>query len=161
MNTAVHDPATVVPPRGGSPVRRALAGMLMPALTVAIVVVGLRVPGKLPALQAVAFGLVLAGALSGAVLARAPQRVALWQVAFGALTASVALTAARLGDDVSSGLHHAARDVTTLAAPLVIAISVHMLLALPDGRLGGRGRRAGAGCAATGGSQRSRASRSR
>jgi signal transduction histidine kinase len=149
MNAAVHDPATDVTPRGGSPARRALAGMIMPALTVAIAAIGLRVPvpGNLPALQAVAFGLVLAGAVSGAVLARAPRRVALWQVAFGALTASVALTAARIGDDTSSGLHHAARGVVTLAVPLVIAISVHMLLALPDGRLGGRGRRAGAGLA--------------
>ena len=147
MNATVHEPATAAPPRGGSPARRALAGMLMPVLTVAIAVAGLRVAGSVSALQAVAFGLVLAGAVSGAVLARAPQRVALWQVAFGALTASVALAAARLGDDVSSGLHHAARDVATLAVPIVIAISVHMLLALPDGRLGGRGRRAGAALA--------------
>jgi signal transduction histidine kinase len=117
-------------------------------LTVAIAVIGLRASGELPALQAVAFGLVIVGAVSGAILARSSQRVALWQVAFGALVASVGLTAARIGDQ--AGQHHAARAVATLAAPVVIAISVHMLLALPDGRLGGQGRRAGAGVAYVG-----------
>ncbi len=117
--------------------------MLVPVLTVAIVVIGLRVPaGGLPTLQAVAFGLVVVGAVSGAILARSAQRVAIWQVAFGALVASVALTAARIGDE--AGQHHAARAVATVAVPVVIAISCHMLLALPDGRLGGQARRAGA-----------------
>ena len=92
-----------------------------------------------------AFGLVLVGAVSGAILARARERVALWQVAFGALTASVALTAARIGDQAPAGQHQAARAVATLAAPFVIAISCHLLLALPDGRLGGRGRQAARG----------------
>jgi signal transduction histidine kinase len=147
MNAAVSDPAAAVPPRGGSAARRVLTGMLLPVITAAIAVVGFRVPvpARLPALQAVAFGLVLAGALSGAVLTRAPQRAAQWQVAFGALAASVALTAARIGDEAPAGRHQAARAVATLAAAFVIAISVHLLLALPDGRLGGRGRRVGAG----------------
>jgi signal transduction histidine kinase len=149
MNAAVSDPAAAVPPRGGSAARRVLTGMLLPVITAAIAVVGFRVPvpARLPALQAVAFGLVLAGALSGAVLTRAPQRAAQWQVAFGALAASVALTAARIGDEAPAGRHQAARAVATLAAAFVIAISVHLLLALPDGRLGGQGRRAGAGVA--------------
>jgi signal transduction histidine kinase len=37
--------------------------------------------------------------------------------------------------------------VAALAGPLVIALSVHLLLALPDGRLGSRARRAAAGLA--------------
>ena len=48
----------------------------------------------------------------------------------GALTGTVALTAARMGAQ-----HHPARVLATLIAPLVIAISYHFLLALPDGRL--------------------------
>src|ERR1019366_2004238 len=90
VNAIVDISADVVPPRRGSTGRRMVAGMVLPAL---------------PSLQAVAFGLVLVGALSGVILARAPDRVAQWQVAFGALTASVALTAARNGDEVSSGQH--------------------------------------------------------
>jgi signal transduction histidine kinase len=149
MNATIDDRATVAPPQGAGTARRVLAGVLVPLITIAIAVVGLRAsaPGGFPALQAVAFGLVLVGAVSGAVLARASQRVALWQVAFGALVASVALTAARIGDDPASGQHALARHVATVAVPLLIAISFHMLLALPDGRLGGRGRQAGAALA--------------
>ena len=62
------------------------------------------------------------------------------------LTASVALAAARLGDQ-AGGYHQAARAVATVAVPVVIAVSVHMLLALPDGRLVERGRRIGTGLA--------------
>jgi signal transduction histidine kinase len=145
-NAAVGDQAAVAPPQGGSIARRILAGVLIPLATVAIAAAGLRTPGPLAAVQAVAFGLVLVGALSGAVLARTAQRVALWQVAFGVLTAAVALAAARLGHQVG-GYHHAARGVATVAVPVIIAVSVHMLLALPDGRLAERGRRIGTGLA--------------
>ncbi len=145
-NTAVKDPPVTAASPGGSAARRLLAGVLVPVLTVAIVVIGLRASaGALPALQAVAFGLVVVGAVSGAILARSAQRVAIWQVAFGALVASVALTAARIGDE--AGHHHPARAVTTVAVPVVIAISCHMLLALPDGRLGSQARRVGTGVA--------------
>jgi signal transduction histidine kinase len=147
-NTAAGDQAAAAPVRDSSPARRLLAGVLLPLLTLAAAVAGLRATGPVPAPQAVAFGLVLVGALSGAVLARSAQRVALWQVAFGALTASLALAAARLGDQ-AGGNHQAARAVATVAVPLVIAESVHMLLALPDGRLVERGRRIGAGLAYT------------
>lgn len=123
--------------------------MLLPAVTAVIAVVGLRTsaPGGIPSQIAVAFGLVLVGALSGVVLAWAPERVPQWQVAFGSLTASVALAAARIGDQAAGGHQRAARDVATLAVPVIIAISVHLLLALPDGRLAGTARRAGAGLA--------------
>src|ERR1700733_13591446 len=144
-NAAVGDHAATAPPWGGSTARRLVAGLLVPLVTIVIVVLGLRAAGRLPAVQAVGFGLVLVGALSGAILARSAQRVALWQVAFGALAASVALTAARLGDQ--PGGHQVARGVATFAVPVVIAISVNMLLALPDGRLASRGRRISAGIA--------------
>ena len=144
-NAAVDDQAAVMPASNSSPARRLLAGVLIPLITVVVVVIGLRKPGPLPAVQAVAFGLVILAALSGALLARTAQRVALWQVASGALAASVALTAARLGDQ--PGGHQVARGVATFAVPVVIAISVNMLLALPDGRLASRGRRIGAGIA--------------
>src|ERR1700729_930877 len=144
-NAAVGDHAATAPPWGGSTARRLVAGVLGPLVTIVIVVLGLRTAGRLPAVQAVGFGLVLVGALSGAILARSAQRVALWQVAFGALAASVALTAARLGDQ--PGGDQGARGVATFAVPVVIAISVNMLLALPDGRLASRARRIGAGIA--------------
>jgi signal transduction histidine kinase len=146
-NTAVGDQPAVAPSQGSSAARRLLAGVLIPLVTVAIAVVGLRTQGPFAAVQAVAFGLVCIGAVSGAILARSAHRVALWQVAFGALAASVALTAARLGSEPSGGPHRAARAVATLAVPIVIAVSVHMLLALPDGRLAMRARRIGAGLA--------------
>src|ERR1700689_71625 len=144
-NAAVGDHAATAPPWGGSTGRRLVAGVLVPVVPIVIVVLGLRAAGPLPAVQAVAFGLAIVGALSGAILARSAQRVALWQGAFGALAASVALTAARLGDQ--PGGHQVARGVATFAVPVVIAVSVNMLLALPDGRLASRGRRIGAGIA--------------
>ena len=146
-NAAVGDQATAAP-AGGSMARRLLAGALIPLVAVVVAVIGLRTPGPLSALQAVAFGLAGVGALSGAILARSAQRVALWQVALGALTASAALTAARLGSQ-AGGHHQAARGVATFAVPVVIAVSVNMLLALPDGRLASRPRRIGAGLAYT------------
>jgi signal transduction histidine kinase len=145
-NAAVGDHAATAPPHGSSAARRLVAGVLVPLITIVIVVLGLRTAGPLPAVQAVAFGLVVVGALSGAILARSAQRVALWQVAFGALAASVALTAARLGSQ-PGGHHQAARGVATFAVPVVIAVSVNMLLALPDGRLTSRARRIGTGIA--------------
>src|SRR5260370_19668418 len=135
MNATIDDRATVAPPQGASTARRVLAGVLVPLITIAIAVVGLRasVPGGFPALQAVAFGLVLVGAVSGAVLARTSQRVALWQGAFRALVASVAVTAARIRDDPAHGQHALAPPVAPLPVPLPIAVSLHLLLALPDG----------------------------
>src|SRR5260370_25847472 len=113
MNATIDDRATVAPPQGGSTARRVLAGVLVPVITVAIAVVGLRAsaPGGIPALQAVAFGLVLVGAVSGAVLARTSQRVALWQVAFRALVAQVAVTSPRSGAAPANRQHPVAPHV--------------------------------------------------
>src|SRR5258706_14419226 len=132
----------VPPPLGGSRTQRVLAGVLVPVLTIVIVVIGLRVPGRsgLLALQAVAFGLVVVGALLAAVLGRAPERVPLWQAALGPLAAAAALPAARIGSQARAGQHHAARGVATLGVLSVIAIWVHLLLALPEGGLRSRSR---------------------
>ena len=149
MSTALDDRPVVIPPHRGWTSRRIVAGIILPVLTVGIAGIGLEgpVPASLPGLLAVALGLVLIGALSAAVLGRAPGRTALWQLAAGPLVASVALTAARIGAGTSGSQAHAARAIATLAMPILIAISVHLLLALPDGRLGSGARKAGAGLA--------------
>jgi len=119
----------------GIPARRLLPGLLAPAATVAVAAAGLRVSG-LGVIDAIGFALVIAWAIAATVLARAADRTAYWLIALGALAGAVALTAARIGEQ-----QHAARVLATLAGPLVIAISFHFLLALPDGRLGGPGWR--------------------
>jgi len=81
---------------------------------------------------AIGFALAIAWALAGMVLARSPDRTTAALMTLGALTGAVALTAARVGTQ-----QHPARVLATLVAPLVIAISFHFLLALPDGRPGG------------------------
>src|SRR5260370_25597486 len=135
MNATIDDRATVAPPQGGSTARRVLPGVLVPVITVAIAVVGLRAsaPGGIPALQAVAFGLVLVGAVSGAVLARTSQRVALWQVALGAPVASVAVTAARIGDDPAHGQHALAPHLAPPPLPLPLPVPLPHPPPLPPG----------------------------
>jgi signal transduction histidine kinase len=148
MAAALDDRPVVIPPRRGA-ARRIVAGIILPAITVGIAVAGLKgpVPASLPGLLAVALCLILIGALSAIVLGRAAERTPLWQLSAGPLAASVALTGARIGAGASGRPAHAARDVATLAIPLLIAISVHLLLALPDGRLASRGRQAATGVA--------------
>ena len=127
------DPAVTARPR------QVLPGLLAPAATVAVAAIGLRVSG-LGVVDAVGFALAIAWAAAGLVVARTADRAVAWQIALGALTGAVALTAARLG-----GQYQAARAVATIAASLVIAISFHFLIALPDGRLARPGRRIVAG----------------
>jgi signal transduction histidine kinase len=152
MNSTLSQPGTAAPPRAGQrpppPGRRLVAGLALPVVTLAIVIAGLRAgTGPLPAVTAVAFGLVLAAAASGAVTARAAERTPQWQVAFGSLAAAVALTAARISGAGTGAERTADRAVVTVAVPLVIAISFHLMLALPGGRLGSRARRLAAGLA--------------
>ena len=116
-----------------------LPGLLAPVATVAVAAIGLRVSG-LGVVDAVGFALAIAWAAAGLVAARTADRAVAWQIALGALSGAVALTASRLG-----GQYQAARAVATIAASLVIAISFHFLLALPDGRLARPGRRIAAG----------------
>ncbi len=110
-------------------------------LTVASVVIGLRitVPGGIAPVTGVAFGLTLAWAVVGFVDTRARDRsgskVSPFHLLAGvdALVAAVALAAGRKADAVHAPT--SARDIATMAAIVVTAISFHFLLALPDGRL--------------------------
>jgi signal transduction histidine kinase len=150
MRTMLDDPPVLVSARreGGIP-RRVIAGVILPVVTLGIAAAGLKgpAPAVLPGRMAVTLCLVLASALSAVVLSRDPEQTPVWQVAAGSLVASVALTGARIGAGSSGDLARAAREITTLTVPVLIAISVHLLLALPDGRLGGGARKAGAGLA--------------
>jgi signal transduction histidine kinase len=144
MRTA--DP--VVEPTSGAParsdtVRQRLATGILLAATVVTVVVGLRVqpPGTLSAVQAVAFALTLAFALAALIATRDPGLTGQWQLAAMALTGAIALTAARLGNAGPPGQHQSARAVASLGVLLVIAGTVHLVLAAPDGYLDGRRRR--------------------
>ena len=118
-----------------------LLQFLLLGLTIAGVVFGVRivVPGGMDPVSAVAFGLTVVWALVGFVDNHARDRsgakVSPYHLLAGldALVAMVALTAGRQAQTVHSS--HAARDVATLAAVMVTAISFHFLLALPDGRL--------------------------
>jgi signal transduction histidine kinase len=76
-----------------------------------------------------------------ATLSRSP-RIS-WLVMAGSLAASVAAAAARIAD--ADGGHGTAQVIATLAAPLAMAVSVHVLLSLPDGVLGARPRQVTAG----------------
>ena len=146
VNGTLRDPAAVAPPRTRAAARRLAAGVLMPVAVVVVIAIGLRAPaaGGISALDAVTAGLAAAWALAGAVAARSRDRAPQWQVAWAALAASVAFAAARLAAQ-PAGQHGAARAVATVAGALVIAVSFHFLLALPDGRLAGQARRIAAG----------------
>jgi signal transduction histidine kinase len=153
-------PVLVSPARGSGtfgPGR--LLHVVVFGLTLGIVVVGLRISvrGGIAPVNAVAFGLTVVWSFVGLVDShgrdRAATRVSPYHVlaAADALVAAIALTAGRQADTVHAA--SAARDVATLAAVLVTAISFHFLLALPDGRLHDSARRtamAGAYIAAVG-----------
>jgi signal transduction histidine kinase len=149
MRTAVKklSPVAVSPTRTGARGRVAIGAVLFLA-TVVVAVVGarVRVAGGLAAAEAVAFGLSLVWATAGLVglraraqgfgrSARGPLLISL-----DSLVAAVALAAGRLADQGPGGHHTAARVVATLAAPAVTAVSFHLLLSLPDGRLAGWAR---------------------
>ncbi len=127
-------PAAPAPP---STVRRVATGVLSPLAAIALTAAGLRVhvPGPLSDLQRVALGLVLAGAVSAAVLARTAERTPQWQVAAGTVTAAATLVCYRLALHPTGGAGHAAAAANTVGTLLVIAASMHLVLGLPDGRL--------------------------
>ena len=133
-----------------NPVRRLVAGLALPLAAVALTAAGLLipVPGGISSLAAVTAGLIVAWALCGAVTSWARERTPQWQQAAGAVAAAVAFGAGRAavhGTYRGGGHHHLAVAVGVLAGAAMVAISVHLLLALPDGRLVSAGRRAGAG----------------
>jgi signal transduction histidine kinase len=129
-------PSEAQPATNGTP-RRLFTGVLVPAAAVFVVVVGLRISVS-PAssdLERIAFGLVIAAAVTATVTARAAERTPQWQVATGALAGAGALACHRLADHASGELRQDAAALATTGALLVMAISVHLALALPDGRL--------------------------
>jgi signal transduction histidine kinase len=116
------------------------AGALPLAAAVAAVAVGGATDAhrELSPATGVAMGLALAWALAASLaIACGATRRSGWLAAGGAVAAAVTLAAQRL----AIGGHGAARDVATIGAPVVAAMSIHLLLAYPDGRLEGRGRR--------------------
>jgi len=145
------EPAAAARASDRSGARHLVPRLLAPLAAVAVAVIGLRVPGSWPATDGAAFALAIAWALAGiagpvpgrtpGTRARGPLGLGLL-AALGALAAATALTAARIAaQDGTADQHQTARAVATLAAPLVIAVSFHFLLALPDGRLARSGRR--------------------
>jgi signal transduction histidine kinase len=134
--------------QAASGARRLVAGLLLPFLAVALAVAGLLipVPGGISELAAVTAVLIAAWALCGMATAWAPERTPQWQLAAGVIAASVAAGAGRVAGRYAAGsaAHHGAVAVEAVAAALMAAISVHLLLSLPDGRLASSGRRAGA-----------------
>ena len=154
VNLEVGEPSVAVPAHGSSAFGAfRLAQVLLLGLTIAGVVVGLRVtvPGGSPPPETVAFALTLVWALVGFVdtgaADRAGSRVSPYHLLAGidALVAMVALTAGRKAETLHAT--GAARGIATMAAIMVTAISFHFLLALPDGRLGDTARRTVVGVA--------------
>jgi len=155
------------PPRPARPVRPAparagrarllLAGLLLPLAAAGLAVAGLlvEVPGGITATAWVTATLIAVWAVSCAAAGLAPERTPLWLQATGAALGAVAFAtdrlSARFGAEASgpgrAGLsphaaHHLAVAVGLVAAALMVAVSVHLMLSLPDGRLRTRGRRA-------------------
>jgi signal transduction histidine kinase len=134
---------------GAAPAARRLgAGLLLPGIAIALAAAGLLipVPGGISVLAAVTAGLIVAWAVCTAATAWAPERTPQWQQAAGAVAAAVAAGAGRASGRYAAGsmAHHGAVATEVVAAALMAAISVHLLLALPDGRLASSGRRIGA-----------------
>ncbi len=150
MSTTLQHAPTVTrsSDRTALPIRSVL-GAVMFVATVLVVVAGVRadVPGGLAPVEEVAFGLAMVWALAGllgiARHRRAPDQLVTpyLLISVDALVAAIALTAGRIADVGTGGHHSAARLIATLAGPLVTAISFHLLLSLPDGRLVGTARR--------------------
>ena len=154
VNLEVSEPAvSVSAPESTAYGAFRLLQVVLLGLTVAGVIVGLRisVPGGSPAPETVAFVLTLVWAVVGFVdtgaRERAAARVSPYHLLAGvdALVAMVALTAGRKAETLHAP--SAARDIATMAAIMVTAISFHFLLALPDGRLGDSVRRTTVGIA--------------
>jgi signal transduction histidine kinase len=146
---AVHSPAApgraAPQPAGADAVlpgyRRILTGLLVPVIAVAGVIFAMHVsvPAGTSALMMVAFGLVVVAAVSAAVLARAAERTPQWQVAAAAVVGAAGLVCYRLAGHDAGTSHGSAPtwpgSAATAAALLLMAISVHLVLGLPDGRL--------------------------
>jgi signal transduction histidine kinase len=96
----------------------------------------------------VRLALVVAWATAGvAALRRAPLHHMGRLILLGSTLAAVAYAAARYADTRAGSTADLAGFVAPIACLSVIAMSAHLVLALPEGELGGRGRRTGAAMA--------------
>ncbi|HEY8081665.1 MAG TPA: histidine kinase [Acidimicrobiales bacterium] len=94
-------------------------------------------------LHVVAAAVLVAWALAGvSALVRGPVQLG-WLVSAGALVGAVAAEAAHLAAVHGTLTHSTAKSIATIAASLAMAVSVHALVALPDGVLGRTSRKAG------------------
>jgi signal transduction histidine kinase len=114
-------------------VRRFVTGIAGPAVSIALTVLALLARSALSDLQKVGAGLIVVAACSAAVLARSSERTPQWQVAAGTLAGAAAFACYRVAGPI--GAHHAAAVGSTTGVLVAIAVSVHLVLALPDGRL--------------------------
>ena len=116
-------------------VRRFVTGVACPAGALALTVIALLTRHVLPDLQWVGAGLLIAAAVSAVMLARSAERTPQWQVAAGTMTGSAAFACYRLALNATGSAHDDAIAICTCATLITIATSVHLVLALPDGRL--------------------------
>ncbi len=152
MDTAAADVPVISSEAGRATpsVELPLRGVLFLA-TVVLVVVGMRAhdKGGVDPVNSVAFVLSTVWALVGLLGVRpspslsTPTRLPSLSVLIGfdALAAALALAMGRLAESGTTASGGAARATATVAAVLVTAISFHLLLSLPDGRLPARARR--------------------
>jgi signal transduction histidine kinase len=123
------------PVRAPAGVRRFVTGVACPAGALALLLLALLTRHALSDLQRVGAALLLAAVVSAAVLARSAERTPQWQVAAGTLAGSAAFACYRLALNAGGNARDDAVAVSTCATLITIAISVHLVLALPDGRL--------------------------
>jgi signal transduction histidine kinase len=153
---ATTEPAPLAAPGGSpspspspaSPGRLLLAGVLLPlaAIGVAAGTLAVHVPGGITGVAAVTAALVITWALVALATARSRERTPQWQLAAGTLIAAVAAAAGRVSASTVTAAslptrhHHLAVVIAGIAGPALVAISVHLELSLPDGRLSAAGR---------------------
>jgi signal transduction histidine kinase len=118
-----------------SGVRRLVTGVACPAGALALIALALLTRHALSDLQAVGAALLITAGVSAAVLARSAERTPQWQVAAGTLAGSAAFACYRLAVSATGSAHDDAFAACTCATLITIAISLHLVLALPDGRL--------------------------
>jgi signal transduction histidine kinase len=132
LATGAKAPQLSAAPAG---VRPFVTGIAFPAAALALTVLALLTRAPLSDLQKVGAGLIIAAAVCAAVLARSAERTPQWQAACGTLTGAAAFACYRLAGQLTGEARHAATAAETAGVLVAIAVSMHLLLALPDGRL--------------------------
>ena len=133
-------------PTAGQRDRRAHPVSALAAVGVALALGGLLLVGDdgLSAAEVVRVGLVVAWALAGLMLVlRAGQRpLGVVMLAAAALGGACVLCSGLLHRDPTGAVASAAALIRPLAAGLLPALALHLIVGLPDGRLGSHPRRA-------------------